>query len=231
MTQRYISSRSLLDFRARMACAPMLSTFGGGSARGFNPGAAGGGPPLDWGDYTAAGGSNVPSHNFAPSAGSSWGYTDTVADTMVWKGDTDWVLYGVGGGGLNQGSMNARVRIYDLGTSIGSANTKVYDESGFTYATSTFYSYNFGDGGNGDGGELPVLLSSNYYQVQTTYYNVSGPLTIQCGTKVTSQLTAQGVGVTPNNFDTVFDGFSSNGTSTTSGQQFWIAAAATTEFA
>lgn len=215
-----------------MVRSPMLSTFGGGSARGFNPGGGAVEPPLNWGDYNTAGGANVPSHNYAPSAGSSWGYGTNVADTMVWKGDTDWVIYGVGGGGINtSGSMNARVRIYDLGTSVGSTGTKIYDEDGFSYATSTFYSYNFGDGGNGAGGTLPVLLSSNYYQVQTTYYNISGsPQTIFCSAKITTQITAQGVGVTPLNFNTVLDGFSSNGTDRDRGQQFWLAGAATTYF-
>ena len=213
-----------------MACAPMLSTFGGGSARGFNPGAAGGGTPLNWGDYTAAGGSNVPSHNYAPSASSGWGYTTSVVDAMVWQGDVDWVLYGVGGGGLSSGSMEAYVNIYDLGTSIGTSGTLVYTEAGFSYAQGTFYSYNYGDGGNGNGGTLPILTAGNYYQVEQVYTSVGGN-THFSGNKIQNQITAQGVGLTPDTFNQILtSGRSSNGTDKGRGQQFWIAAASADNF-
>ena len=226
----YISSRSLIDFRKRMACAPMLSTFGGGSARGFNPGGGGGGTPLNWGHYIAAGGGGVPTHNFAPSASGGWGYSTSVADVMVWKGDVDWILYGVGGGGLSSGSMDAYVNIYDLGTSIGSSGTLIYTEAGFSYATSTFYSYEYGDGGNGNGGTLPILSAGNYYQVEQVYTSASGNTYFSNG-KTQTSITAQGVTVTPNTFSTVLtSGRSSNGTDISRGQQFWIAAASADNF-
>ena len=231
MTQQYISSRSLIDFRARMARSPMLCSFGGGSARGFNPGVVGGGTPLNWGDYQAVGGSGVPSHNFAPSATTAWGYSTSVADVMVWKGNVDWVLYGIGGGGISTGtSQEAYINIYDLGTSIGNSGTLIYTEAGFSYAASTFYSYNFGDGGNGNGGTLPIFSASNYYQVEQVYTSAGGNGHYSSN-KTQTALSAQGVSVTPENFSSVLtSGRTSNGTTKVSGQQFWIAAASADNF-
>lgn len=224
----YIPSQSLIKFRERMARSPMLSSFGGGSLRGFNPGVVGG-AILSWGAYSDAGGSNVPSHNYAPSASNGWGYGTSVTDAKVWKGDVDWVLYGVGGGGVSSGTQNARIRIYDLGSSNGGYGTKVYDEDGFTYAVSTFYSYELGDGGNGNGGTLPVLTAGNYYQVEQTYSSTGGNGHYG-GSNNTSQ-TAQGVQVTAHSFVNIqTSGYSSNGTSDTQGQQFWLAAAAADYF-
>lgn len=225
----YIPSQSLIKFRERMARSPMLSSFGGGSLRGFNPGVVGAAYPENWGEYSTAGGSNVPSHNYAPSASTGWGYGTSVADVKVWKGDVDWVFYGVGGGGISTGSQSARIRIYDLGSSLGSSGSLVYDEDGFSYAVSTFYSYELGDGGNGNGGTLPLLTAGNYYQVEQTYSSTGGGG--HWGTNNNTSQTAQGVTVTTHNFNTIqTSGYTDNGTSTTSGQQFWLAAAAADYF-
>lgn len=92
--------------------APMLSTFGGGSARGFNPGASGDG----FGDvvYIARVNSVADESSTFPTSGfmtNTWGYTGGNAD----------------GGVINiSGSGEYKLYSISIGKSIGSANSATF---------------------------------------------------------------------------------------------------------
>lgn len=176
--------------------------------------------PASFAEFAALYGYNKDSstHSFVSSVGGSWTYNTTLCDAVRFTVDEECVMYGVGGGGLLNGSMTARIAVYRTSDSV-----KLH-ESDHVYTTDNFFTFEFNR-------TEPLILLPGTYQVEHWPLSQQNATTLYCSKKDTGAMVSQGVTVDQiAHGGTFFSGKGDNGTDHHRGQIFWMWFKATSTF-
>ena len=147
----------LVPKKPQILYAPMLSSFGGGSARGFNPGGGGGGGAFL--EFVLIGGGGGGGDGNAPGGGGGAGGYVPGSGTFPYSTQFRLQL-GAGGqspqSGDASGSPGFQTRLYDTGSNGSGCDIRAYGGGrGASYATAADFANTSSQGGSGGGGSGP----------------------------------------------------------------------------